>query len=62
MCPRCDQPYGERPPAASRSVPNGEIEVCEDCGRDEALRDALGHPRVTPDKWPVAMRYAPASR
>lgn len=61
LCPRCQKnhytPYpdykGEPPPppALSRVA---KVDVCSDCGLDEALRDAQRLPPIPPDEWPVA--------
>lgn len=60
-CPRCGTgeftPYGTKrdadqppPPALSRAA---NIDVCSECGLDEALRDVQGLRRIPPDEWPV---------
>ena len=57
-CPRChgyipnSAHPGAHPGAASRAVPERDIEICSACGTDEGFEDEAG--RVTPvAEWPV---------
>ncbi len=46
-CPRCGNIYTEFP-ALSRQFP---LDICPECGADEALRDALGDKPMEPEAW-----------
>lgn len=58
QCPRChgltpsNESPGAYPGAASRAVPERDVEVCSACGTDEGFEDEAGG--VTPvSEWPV---------
>lgn len=53
ICPRCGQRYSGSP-ALSRHVP---VDICSDCGTDEAMRGFLGMPTMRLDDW-----YSPPAR
>ena len=53
ICPRCGQRYSGSP-ALSRHIP---VDICSDCGTDEAMRGFLGMPTMRLDDW-----YSPPAR
>lgn len=48
-CPRCGEQYDDRYPAASRAVPDRDIDVCGPCGTDEAV----GRGPIPVAQWPL---------
>lgn len=47
VCPRCAMRYTEHP-AISRYA---DVEICPNCGLDEAIRGFLGMPPISFDDW-----------
>lgn len=66
-CPRChggipsNEHRGEWAGAASRAVPDRDIEICSACGSDEATREHQTGVMIPVAQWPVrdAHAYAP---
>lgn len=55
-CPRCTGPlakFDEDAGAGSRIVTDRNIQICGDCGLDEAVLDARGMSPVLPAEWPI---------
>lgn len=52
-CPRCGYRYTGAP-ALSRVLP---VDICSDCGQDEAIRSLLGMPQPRLDDW-----YSPPTK
>lgn len=46
-CPRCGKTYNDYPSLSRRA----NVDICSDCGLDEAMRDFLGMPAMKFDDW-----------
>ena len=61
VCPRClgaipsNENPGAYPGAGSRMTRHRNIEICSDCGRDEAMGNGL----VPVDDWPIRTATTP---
>ena len=46
-CPRCGNRYEGYPALSRRFV----VDICPECGADEAFRDATGMDPLAPEEW-----------
>jgi len=61
-CPRCGESFDDRYPAASRTTPGRDVDICGKCGDDEAWLLLAGDPVPPMAAWPVTRKYdAPPS-
>lgn len=61
LCERCgigrytpyDRPWQEGLPPRPAMSRVADLDICEDCGMAEAIREATGAGNLGPDEWPV---------